>query len=30
VALREVWGDPQPLYVRAPDADRSVAARAAS
>jgi tRNA threonylcarbamoyladenosine biosynthesis protein TsaB len=29
-ALQELWGDPDPLYVRAPDADRSIAARAAS
>jgi tRNA threonylcarbamoyladenosine biosynthesis protein TsaB len=29
-SLRDRWGAPEPLYVRAPDADRSLAARAAS
>jgi tRNA threonylcarbamoyl adenosine modification protein YeaZ len=29
-ALSGLWGPPEPLYVRAPDADRSVAAGAAS
>jgi tRNA threonylcarbamoyladenosine biosynthesis protein TsaB len=29
-ALQADWGDPEPLYVRAPDAERSIAARAAS
>jgi tRNA threonylcarbamoyladenosine biosynthesis protein TsaB len=29
-ALRQLWNRPDPLYVRAPDADRAIAARAAS
>lgn len=29
-ALSDLWGPPEPLYVRAPDADRSIATGAAS